>query len=181
MTHSEFGKKANLTAQEADRFENALHCFQHYLNLDHSHQAFIQQFDDYAIHQMPFMRLMVYVEAVGRKEFARGLLNATLDLYHDTHEWLVIFYSVALDLDEVCDFITEYLINGPDDHKVFILKVILKLEKEMTEQIAIDYLYTPFDMNDHETTRTLFDELYRSTLLKIEYVKMCLARRRLLL
>jgi hypothetical protein len=173
------GIREDLMIDEALRFQKALlHCFLPHLHLDHKLHDLDKLSD--AFPMTPFGSLMTYAEVVGHTEFVRALLDATLDLYHEAHEWLVIFYSVALLLDKASEFIAEYL-NGPSDHGNFIWKVILELEVEMKEQIADNFPVTPFNIIDCQSTRLIFHHIYRDSLFQISFLKTYLERRHLLL
>jgi hypothetical protein len=130
----------------------------------------------------PFEDLNDYVSRTGDADFTRQLLEATLAIYHESREWLIIFYSVALfNSVESCEAALDYLIHSPPDMTAFILKAIRGMEDEMTEQIAANYAYTPYALTDLATTRQFFAHLYADVRPRLTAIRNGVQRRRLLL
>jgi hypothetical protein len=166
-----------LTPDENKRFTRAIF----HLRVGRYNRTMLSHLqDDFYLSIDPFERLIDCAYTIGHDEFTQALLAATLEIYHEAQEWIVIFYATALVLsDEVIYEMVDDLVSMPHDHAAFILKVLSKIETEILEQIATNFVRTPYSFSDPAHTRRHFTSIYTPALSKLTALKTRLAAHNL--
>jgi hypothetical protein len=170
-------ERVALTFEESDRFDEAL--FLLLQNVQEPDVSLLFLFGrDEGRWRAPLKRIALCADMLRERLFAQTLLTTTLDLYHETHEWLGLFYVTALKSDEGFDVIADALINGPVEHRTFLAKVIRELEAEIRYHIANDYCHTPYDLIHKDSTWLFFDQVYRDALPRVIALRHAVIWRR---
>lgn len=163
-----------------DENRRLLRAFLHiWLSRQHRTMPVRWQSDEY-LALNPFQRALDCASSMGYEIFARQLIDATLWIYHNAGEWLVIFYATALLLpDDVIYEMVNDLTKLPPDLAAFNLRVLSQVEAEMSEQIAANFTHTPYTCVDPKSTREHFTYLYGEALPRLATLKKRLAAHNL--